>query len=117
MPNGEHVPGYTVVNLGVSQDFALPWAGGFTARFDVINVFDKEYESRDGSGEGEEEQVALCVDLAASVRIRSLPQDAPVIRKDLAVSLPELLDQARRPLDVGERKVTVPEGSSDIEKA
>ena len=52
VPNGEHVPGYTEVNLGVSQDFELPWAGAFTARFDVINVFDKKYEIRDGSGIG-----------------------------------------------------------------
>ncbi|HEX3653001.1 MAG TPA: TonB-dependent receptor [Rhizomicrobium sp.] len=52
VPNGEHVPGYTVVNLGVSQDFDLGPVGGLTARFDVINVFDKEYEIRDGSGIG-----------------------------------------------------------------
>jgi len=48
VPNGDHVPGYTQVNLGASHDFAH----GITARFDVINLFDKKYEIRDGSGIG-----------------------------------------------------------------
>jgi outer membrane receptor protein involved in Fe transport len=52
VPNGDHVPGYTVVNLGASQDFDFGGFSGFTARFDVINVFDKQYEIRDGSGIG-----------------------------------------------------------------
>jgi outer membrane receptor protein involved in Fe transport len=52
VPNGEHVPGYAEVNLGVSQDFDVGPVGGLTARFDVINVFDKKYEIRDGSGIG-----------------------------------------------------------------
>jgi outer membrane receptor protein involved in Fe transport len=52
VPNGEHVPGYAVVNLGLSQDFDLGGMGDLTARFDVINVFDKKYAIRDGSGIG-----------------------------------------------------------------
>ena len=51
-PNGDHVPGYTQLNIGASHDFDLGDAGDLTARFDVINVFDKEYEIRDGSGIG-----------------------------------------------------------------
>ncbi len=50
VPNGAHVPGYTQVNLGVAQDFDI--AGGMTLRADVINLFDKTYEIRDGSGVG-----------------------------------------------------------------
>jgi len=42
------VPGYVTVNLGVSHDF--DWAGGLTARLDVINAFDEVYEIRDGTG-------------------------------------------------------------------
>ena len=51
-PNDSHVPGYTQVNLGVTQGFSLYSVGGFTARFDVINLFDQKYEIRDGTGVG-----------------------------------------------------------------
>jgi outer membrane receptor protein involved in Fe transport len=51
-PNGDHVPGYTQVNLGVSRTFAVGGMDGVTARFDVINLFDDKYEIRDGSGVG-----------------------------------------------------------------
>ncbi|MGC9955232.1 MAG: TonB-dependent receptor [Rhizomicrobium sp.] len=51
-PNGDHVPPYTQVNLGVSREFALGGLDGFTARFDVINIFDEKYEIRDGTGVG-----------------------------------------------------------------
>jgi outer membrane receptor protein involved in Fe transport len=51
-PNGDHVPGYTQVNLGVSRAFALGGLDGLTARFDVINAFDEKYEIRDGTGVG-----------------------------------------------------------------
>ncbi|HUO90640.1 MAG TPA: TonB-dependent receptor [Rhizomicrobium sp.] len=50
-PNGDHVPDYTQVNLGVSHAFDLGWKP-LTARFDVINVFDEKYEIRDGTGVG-----------------------------------------------------------------
>lgn len=51
-PNGDHVPEYTQVNLGVSRSFDVLGADGFTARFDLINAFDEKYEIRDGSGIG-----------------------------------------------------------------
>jgi outer membrane receptor protein involved in Fe transport len=51
-PNGDHVPGYTQVNLGLSRTFN-PWGEkGLTARVDVINLFDEKYEIRDGTGVG-----------------------------------------------------------------
>ena len=52
IPNGDHVPSYTQVNLGVSHAFRIGAAGPLTARFDVINLFDKIYAIRDGSGVG-----------------------------------------------------------------
>jgi outer membrane receptor protein involved in Fe transport len=51
-PNGDHVPDYVTVNLGVTQDFSLVGWTGLTARFDVINLFDQVYEIRDGTGVG-----------------------------------------------------------------
>ena len=51
IPNGDHVPGYTQVNLSAAHEFKM--AGGpLTLRADVINVFDEEYEIRDGTGVG-----------------------------------------------------------------
>jgi outer membrane receptor protein involved in Fe transport len=52
VPNGNHVPGYTVVNFGVSHAFDLGSIGDLTARADLINAFDEKYEIRDGSGIG-----------------------------------------------------------------
>ena len=52
IPNGAHLPYYTQVNLGANHIFHLGDAGTLTARFDVINVFDKRYEIRDGTGVG-----------------------------------------------------------------
>ena len=46
------MPAYVTVNLGVSQDFDLGGWKGLTARFDVINLFDENYEIRDGTGVG-----------------------------------------------------------------
>jgi outer membrane cobalamin receptor len=51
-PNDDHVPSYTVVNLGASHDFHLSGSSLITARFDVINLFDKVYQIRSGSGVG-----------------------------------------------------------------
>ena len=52
-PNSEHVPPYAVVNVGVSHDFKWsPDVKPITVRFDVVNLFDKIYELRDGSGIG-----------------------------------------------------------------
>jgi outer membrane receptor protein involved in Fe transport len=50
--NTEHVPPYTQVNVGLSQEVPVPGMKPLTLRFDVINVFDHVYELRDGSGIG-----------------------------------------------------------------
>jgi outer membrane receptor for ferrienterochelin and colicins len=52
IPNGAHLPYYTQINLGLSHIFDLGRAGALTTRFDVLNVFDKIYEIRDGTGVG-----------------------------------------------------------------
>jgi outer membrane receptor for ferrienterochelin and colicins len=52
VPNGSHLPYYAQLNLGASHVFHLDDAGTLTARFDVINVLDKRYEIRDGTGVG-----------------------------------------------------------------
>jgi outer membrane receptor protein involved in Fe transport len=52
IPNGDHVPGYTQVNVGVSRPLNFLGTEGLTARFDVINLFDQTYEIRDGTGVG-----------------------------------------------------------------
>jgi outer membrane receptor for ferrienterochelin and colicins len=52
IPNGDHTPSYTQVNLGVSHDFVLPRTGPLTVRFDVINLLDEVYQIRSGTGVG-----------------------------------------------------------------
>jgi hypothetical protein len=52
IPNGQHLPYYTQVNLGLSHLYHLPGAGTITGRLDVINVFDRMYEIRNGTGVG-----------------------------------------------------------------
>jgi outer membrane receptor for ferrienterochelin and colicins len=52
IPNGDHTPSYTQVNLGLSHDFVLPRTGPLTVRFDVINVLDQVYQIRSGTGVG-----------------------------------------------------------------
>jgi outer membrane receptor for ferrienterochelin and colicins len=52
IPNGDHTPSYTQVNLGLSHAFQLEGTGPVTVRFDVINVADKVYQIRSGSGVG-----------------------------------------------------------------
>ena len=52
VPNGSHVPGYTQVNIGMSHEFQDGMEKPATIRFDIINLFDKVYEIRDGSGIG-----------------------------------------------------------------
>jgi outer membrane receptor for ferrienterochelin and colicins len=52
IPNGAHLPYYTQVNTGLTHVFAIPGAGTLTARLDAINLFDKIYEIRDGTGIG-----------------------------------------------------------------
>ncbi|MFC5474347.1 TonB-dependent receptor [Paraherbaspirillum soli] len=50
--NTEHLPAYTEVNLGASHVFNETPVGKLTTRLSVINLFDKVYEIRDGSGIG-----------------------------------------------------------------
>ena len=52
VPNGAHLPYYTQVNAGLTHVFQLAGAGKLTGRLDVINVFDKVYEIRNGTGVG-----------------------------------------------------------------
>jgi outer membrane receptor protein involved in Fe transport len=52
IPNGAHLPEYLQVNLGANHIFHLGDAGTLTTRFDIINVFDKHYEIRNGTGVG-----------------------------------------------------------------
>jgi outer membrane receptor protein involved in Fe transport len=51
-PNGDSVPAYVTVNLGVSHEFQLAGWKGLTVRADVINLLDEVYEIRDGTGVG-----------------------------------------------------------------
>jgi outer membrane receptor protein involved in Fe transport len=51
--NTDHLPSYTQVNVGLSHEYLFPgWTKPTTLRFDVVNLFDKIYEIRDGSGIG-----------------------------------------------------------------
>src|ERR1700676_1325733 len=51
--NTDHVPSYAQVNAGISHEYLFPgWTKPTTVRFDVVNLFDKIYEIRDGSGIG-----------------------------------------------------------------
>jgi outer membrane receptor protein involved in Fe transport len=51
--NTDHVPSYTEVDVGLSHEYLFPgWTKQTTLRFDVVNLFDKIYEIRDGSGIG-----------------------------------------------------------------
>jgi outer membrane receptor for ferrienterochelin and colicins len=52
VPNGDHLPYYEQVNLGVSHDFTRQGLKGFSTRFDVINALDKKYAIRNGTGVG-----------------------------------------------------------------
>ena len=52
IPNGEHLPYYTQVNTGLTHVFTIPGNGTLTTRFDVINLFDKVYQIRNGTGVG-----------------------------------------------------------------
>ncbi len=52
IPNGDELAPYTQVNLGLSHRFAHAFTGPYEVRFDVINLFDDEYEIRNGTGVG-----------------------------------------------------------------
>jgi outer membrane receptor protein involved in Fe transport len=52
IPNGDHTPSYNQLNFGLSHAFDITGSGPLTVRFDVINVADKVYQIRSGSGVG-----------------------------------------------------------------
>jgi outer membrane receptor for ferrienterochelin and colicins len=52
IPNGDHTPSYTQVNLGLTHDFRIAGSGPLSVRLDVINVADKVYQIRSGTGIG-----------------------------------------------------------------
>ena len=52
IPNGDHTPSYNQINFGMSHAFELAASGPLTVRFDVINVADKVYQIRSGTGVG-----------------------------------------------------------------
>ena len=52
IPNGRAVPDYTQVNASITHKFVLPYTGALDVRFDIINLFDENYEIRDGTGVG-----------------------------------------------------------------
>jgi outer membrane receptor for ferrienterochelin and colicins len=52
IPNGAHLPYYWQVNAGLSRVFRFTGMSALTARLDAINVFDKVYQIRNGTGIG-----------------------------------------------------------------
>jgi outer membrane receptor protein involved in Fe transport len=52
IPNGDHTASYTTINLGLSHAFQIAGSGPLTVRFDVLNVTDKVYQIRNGTGIG-----------------------------------------------------------------
>jgi outer membrane receptor protein involved in Fe transport len=53
IPNGDHTPSYTQINLGLTHEFDIgDPAGPLQLRFDVVNLLDKVYLIRSGSGIG-----------------------------------------------------------------
>jgi outer membrane receptor protein involved in Fe transport len=50
--NTEHVAPYVTANAGISHEFKQPDGKPITARLSIVNIFDKVYELRDGSGIG-----------------------------------------------------------------
>jgi hypothetical protein len=52
IPNGDHLPYYTQINLGVNHVFHFTESSTLTARIDVINALDRVYEIRNGTGVG-----------------------------------------------------------------
>ncbi len=50
--NTGHLPGYLQANLGVTRSFDLPGLGQVEGRLSIINLFDKIYEIRNGTGIG-----------------------------------------------------------------
>ena len=51
-PNSDHLPAYVQVNVGVAREFQTRWLGKLGVRLSIVNLFDKVYEIRDGTGVG-----------------------------------------------------------------
>jgi len=52
IPNGGTVPSYVTFNTGIAQTLPMGGRDSWVVRLDVINVTDKSYELRDGTGVG-----------------------------------------------------------------
>lgn len=50
--NTDHLPAYWQMNVGAARDFNLPMLGKFKTRLTVLNIFDRSYQLRDGTGIG-----------------------------------------------------------------
>ena len=50
--NSQSVTPYATVNLGLAQQFTTPEGGVWTARVDLVNLTDRSYQLRDGTGIG-----------------------------------------------------------------
>ncbi len=50
--NTEHLPGFVQVNASVARSFNVGGLGKFDVRLSALNLFDRSYELRDGSGIG-----------------------------------------------------------------
>jgi outer membrane receptor protein involved in Fe transport len=50
--NTRNLPYYIQVNVGATRDFTVPKVGDMQARISVLNLFDRTYEIRSGSGIG-----------------------------------------------------------------
>jgi len=51
-PNSSHLPSYLQVNIGVGREFQTWQAGKLSVRLSAVNLFDRSYEVRDGTGVG-----------------------------------------------------------------
>ena len=52
VPNGRALPGYYAVNLSAVQTIKTGYLGQTQLRLDVLNLLDRRYEIRDGTGVG-----------------------------------------------------------------
>jgi outer membrane receptor protein involved in Fe transport len=52
VPNGVALPGYYVINFSVTQAVPIHLGKGLHLRLDILNLLDRKYEIRDGTGVG-----------------------------------------------------------------
>jgi outer membrane receptor protein involved in Fe transport len=52
IPNGGTVPAYYTINVGAEQSFKVGAKETLKTRLDVVNLTDKSYELRNGTGVG-----------------------------------------------------------------